>query len=70
MTHRMSIEKEFKNESSIIMLGLLSEFPGLLNGEEVNGSDLTQFLTVCVFRMSKEAKEFAEICTDPMGKTK
>lgn len=62
------MNNEFKNEASIILLGILSEFPGLLDGEtEVNGSDLVELLSVACSTLSPESKKFAAICTDVMG---
>lgn len=61
-------QNEFKNEASIILLGILSEFPGLLDGEtEVNGSDLVELLSTACWMMSPDSKKFAATCIDVMG---
>jgi hypothetical protein len=61
------MEKEFKNEAAIILLGVISEFPGLIDKKsEVCGTHLVDFLSACIHTMTPDSKKFAEIVTDCM----
>ncbi len=52
-------------EAALILVGAVSEFPGLLNGtDEVNGADLVQFLSDAIRHTGKDFETFLKKCID------
>jgi len=53
------IQDIFKNDSALILAEIVSSYPGLLDGSEVNAPDLVDALTQHLFfNLSQESKDF------------
>jgi len=57
------MENEFKNEAALLLIGLVSEFPGLTDDcQEVNGADLVDFISSAIANLSPDSRRFAAHC--------
>jgi hypothetical protein len=60
----MKYQKE-SFEAASILIGAVSEFPGLLNNsDEVSGADLVQFLSDAIRYTGKDFETFLKKCID------